>query len=170
MDFEWTEEQNLLRTMVREFAEKEIAPVVMEFDEAQKFPRELLRKAGELGLLGIMFPEEYGGAGFGYAEYALVVEELSRVDGSVGIAVAAHNGLCANHIYLFGDDDQRRRFLTPLASGEWIGGWSLTEPTAGSDAGGTRSVARLDGDHWILNGSKTFTTHGSVGNPSSSLP
>jgi len=163
VDFEWSEEQKLLRATVREFAEKEISPSVMEFDEAQKFPSDLMKQAGELGLLGIMFPEEYGGAGFGYAEYALVVEEISRVDGSMGISVAAHNGLCANHIHLFGNDAQRRRFLTPLASGKWIGGWSLTEPTAGSDAGGTRSVARLDGNHWVLNGSKTFTTHGSVG-------
>jgi alkylation response protein AidB-like acyl-CoA dehydrogenase len=163
VDFEFTEDQQLLRQTVREFAENEIAPHVMEYDEQQEFPRDILMKAGELGLLGIIFPEKYGGAGLGYIEYALAVDELSRVDGSVGISVAAHNGLCAGHIYLAGNEEQKQRYLTPLASGEQIGGWSLTEPTAGSDAGGTKTVARKDGDHWVLNGSKTFTTHGSVG-------
>src|SRR5262245_47227963 len=126
--------------MVREFAEREIAPHVSEYDESQEFPTAILKQAGELGLLGILFPESYGGAALGYVEYALIVEELSRVDGSVGISVAAHNGLCANHIFLAGNEEQRRRYLPRLTSGEWIGGWSLTEPTAGSDAGGTRSV------------------------------
>ena len=163
MEFELTEEQRLLRETVRDFAEREIAPHVMEYDEKQEFPREILRQAGELGLLGILFPEQYGGAGLGYMEYALVVEELSRVDGSVGISVAAHNGLCAGHIYLAGNEAQKQRFLLPLASGRKIGGWSLTEPTAGSDAGGTKTTARRDGTHWVLNGAKTFTTHGSVG-------
>ncbi|HXV74719.1 MAG TPA: acyl-CoA dehydrogenase [Candidatus Polarisedimenticolaceae bacterium] len=163
MDFELSDEQQMLRETVREFANAEVAPHVMEYDEKQEFPRELILKAGELGLLGIIFPEEYGGAGLGYVEYALVVEELSRVDGSVGISVAAHNGLCANHIYLAGTERQKQDFLTPLASGTRIGGWSLTEPTAGSDASGTKTTAREDGDHWILNGAKTFTTHGSVG-------
>jgi len=163
VDFELTPDQTLLRDTVRDFAESEIRPHVMRYDEAQEFPRDILRRAGELGLLGILFPEEYGGAGLGYMEYALAVEELSRVDGSVGISVAAHNGLAANHLYLFGSDEQKRRYLTPLARGEKIGGWSLTEPTAGSDAGGTRTTARRDGDAWILDGSKTFTTHGSVG-------
>jgi hypothetical protein len=163
VDFDFSDEQRMLRETVREFAETEIAPKVMEYDEAQEFPREILMKAGELGLLGIIFPEEYGGSGLGYIEYALVVEELSRVDGSVGISVAAHNGLCSGHIWLAGTDEQKKRFLTPLASGSQIGGWSLTEPTAGSDAGGTKTTAREDGDHWVLNGAKTFTTHGSVG-------
>ncbi len=163
MDFSFTEDQQLLRATVREFAESEILPTVMEYDESQEFPREIIAKAADLGLLGILFPEEYGGAGLGYMEYALAIEELSRVDGSIGISVAAHNGLCSNHIYLFGNDAQREKWLKPLASGEWIGGWSLTEPTAGSDAGGTRSTAVEDGDHWILNGAKTFTTHGTVG-------
>jgi len=163
VEFELTEEQRLLRDTVRDFAECEIAPNVMEYDEKQEFPREILRQAGELGLLGILFPETYGGAGLGYMEYALVVEELSRVDGSVGISVAAHNGLCAGHIYLAGSETQKQRFLVPLASGRKIGGWSLTEPTAGSDAGGTKTTARRDGAHWVLNGAKTFTTHGSVG-------
>jgi len=163
VNFDFTEDQQLLRDTVREFAETEILPQVMEFDEAQEFPREIMAKAAELGLLSILFPEEYGGSGLGYMEYAISVEELSRVDGSIGISVAAHNGLCSNHIYLFGDDAQRRKWLKPLATGEWIGGWSLTEPTAGSDAGGTRSTAVEDGDEWILNGAKTFTTHGTVG-------
>jgi len=163
VDFNFTEDQQLLRNTVREFAESEVLPHVMEFDESQEFPREIMAKAAELGLCGIMFPEEYGGAGLGYMEYALAIEELSRVDGSVGISIAAHNGLCSNHIYLFGNDAQREKWLKPLATGEWIGGWSLTEPTAGSDAGGTRSTAVADGDHWILNGAKTFTTHGTVG-------
>ena len=163
MDFGFTEDQQLLRNTVREFAESEIRPHVMDFDERQEFPHEIMAKAGDLGLLGILFPEKYGGSGLGYMEYAIAVEELSRVDGSVGISVAAHNGLCANHIYTFGDDAQREKWLKPLATGEWIGGWSLTEPTAGSDAGGTRTVALEDGDSWVLNGAKTFTTHGTVG-------
>jgi alkylation response protein AidB-like acyl-CoA dehydrogenase len=163
VDFELTPDQSLLRDTVRDFAETEIRPHVMRYDESQEFPRDVLRRAGELGLLGILFPEEYGGAGLGYMEYALVVEELSRVDGSVGISVAAHNGLAANHLYLFGSAEQKKRYLAPLARGEKIGGWSLTEPTAGSDAGGTRTTARRDGEDWILDGSKTFTTHGSVG-------
>ena len=163
MKFSFTEEQELLRSTVRDFAETEIAPDVMKYDESQEFPREVLNKAGKLGLLGILFPEKYEGAGLGYIEYALVVEELSRVDGSVGISVAAHNGLCANHVYLVGTEQQLGKYLVPLASGKWLGGWSLTEPTAGSDAGGTRTVARQDGEFWILNGSKTFTTHGTVG-------
>ena len=163
MDFELSPDQKLLRETVRDFAEREIRPHVLRYDESQEFPRDILRRAGELGLLGILFPEEYGGAGLGYMEYALIVEELSRVDGSVGISVAAHNGLAANHLYLFGSEEQKRKYLVPLAQGEKIGGWSLTEPTAGSDAGGTRTTARRDGDDWILDGSKTFTTHGSVG-------
>lgn len=163
MDFGHTDDQQMLRRMVREFAESEIAPNVMTYDESQEFPREIMMKAGELGLLGIIFPEQYGGAGLGYTEYALVVEELSRVDGSIGIAVAAHNGLCSNHVYIAGSEEQKQKYLVPLASGKWIGAWSLTEPTAGSDAGGTKTTAREDGDHWVLNGSKTFTTHGSVG-------
>jgi len=163
VDFGFSEDQEFLRRTVREFAEREIAPHVMEWDETQTFPLEVMKKAGELGLLGIIFPEKYGGAGFGYTEYVLVVEELSRVDGSVGISVAAHNGLCTNHIYQAGNEAQREKYLPRLTSGEWIGGWSLTEPTAGSDAAGTKTTARRDGDHWVLNGAKTFTTHGTVG-------
>ncbi|HEX5045443.1 MAG TPA: acyl-CoA dehydrogenase family protein [Candidatus Polarisedimenticolaceae bacterium] len=163
MDFAFTEEQELLRRTIRDFAASEIAPHVMEWDERQLYPRDVVRKAADLGCLGAIFPEEYGGAGLGYVDYVLIVEELSRVDGSIGISVAAHNSLCTNHIYTAGTEEQRRRYLPKLTSGEWIGAWSLTEPTAGSDAGGTRTTARRNGDGWILNGSKTFTTHGSVG-------
>jgi alkylation response protein AidB-like acyl-CoA dehydrogenase len=148
---------------VREFAEKEIRPHVMEWDEKQIFPIDVLKKLGQLGFLGVLIPTEYGGAGLGYTEYVTIVEELSRVDGSIGISVAAHNSLCTGHIYTCGTEDQRRRFVGPLAKGEKIGAWSLTEPEAGSDAGGTQTVARRDGDHWILNGQKTFTTHGNYG-------
>ena len=163
MDFSLTDEQRAIQETAREFARREVDPIVEEIDESQKFPREVMRKAGELGFLGIIFPEEYGGAGLGYIEYVIVVTELSRVDPSVGISVAAHNSLCSNHIYKFGDEEQRRRWLVPLAKGEKIGAWSLTEPGAGSDAAGTRTRAeRVDGG-WILNGAKTFTTHGSVG-------
>jgi alkylation response protein AidB-like acyl-CoA dehydrogenase len=163
VEFAFTPDQDLLRQSVREFAETEVAPVALEHDEKQEFPHEIVKKAGELGYYGVIFPEQYGGAGLGYVEYVIVVEELSRMDGSVGISVAAHNSLCSNHIYECGNEEQRRRFLVPLASGKKIGAWSLTEPTAGSDAGGTRTVARPEGDGWVLNGSKTFTTHGSVG-------
>ena len=163
MDFQFTEEQDLLRSTIRDFAESEIRPNMMEYDEKQEFPWEVVNKLGELGLMGILFPEKYGGAGLGYTEYAMAVEELSRVDGSVGLTVAAHNGLCSNHIYLFGTEEQKQKYLVPLATGKWVGAWSLTEPTAGSDAGGTKTVAVEDGDGWLLNGAKTFTTHGAVG-------
>ncbi len=163
MDFSLTEEQRAIRETAREFARREVDPIVDEFDEQQKFPREVIRKAGELGFLGIIFPEEYGGAGLGYTEYVLVVTELSRVDPSVGISVAAHNSLCSNHIYKFGSEAQKQRWLAPLARGEKIGAWSLTEPGAGSDAAGTRTRAEKVDGGWLLNGAKTFTTHGSVG-------
>ncbi|HET9676522.1 MAG TPA: acyl-CoA dehydrogenase family protein [Solirubrobacterales bacterium] len=163
MDFSLTEEQRAIRETAREFARREVDPIVDEFDEQQKFPREVMRKAGELGFLGIIFPEEYGGAGLGYTEYVLVVTELSRVDPSVGISVAAHNSLCSNHIYKFGNEEQKKRWLIPLARGEKIGAWSLTEPGAGSDAAGTRTRAEKVDGGWVLNGAKTFTTHGSVG-------
>ncbi len=163
MEFAFTEEQDLLRRTVREFAEGEIRPHVMEYDEKQEFPFEIARKIGDMGFYGVIFPEEYGGAGLGYLEYVTVVEEISRVDGSLGISVAAHNSLCTNHIWSCGDDEQRRRYVPKLASGQWIGAWSLTEPTAGSDAGGTRTQARRVDGGWELHGSKTFTTHGSVG-------
>ena len=160
MDFTFTDEQKQLRKSVREFAEGEIAPHVMEWDESSHFPSEILPKLAEMGLLGVIFPEEYGGAGLGYIEYATVIEELARVDGSVGLFVAAHNSLCSNHIYKFGSEEQKRKYLVPLAQGKKLGAWSLTEPEAGSDAGGTRTTAFRDSKGWILNGSKTFTTNG----------
>jgi len=163
MEFSFSEELLEIKRIVREFAEKEIRPHVMEWDEKQIFPIDVLKKLGQLGFLGVLIPTEYGGAGLGYTEYVTIVEELSRVDGSIGISVAAHNSLCTGHIHTCGTEDQRRRFVVPLAKGEKIGAWSLTEPEAGSDAGGTQTVARLDGDHWILNGQKTFTTHGNYG-------
>src|SRR5256885_2982796 len=160
MEFELTEEQSQMKMSVREFAEGEIAPHVMEWDEAQHFPTELQPKLAELGLLGILFPEEYGGAGLGYVEYATAIEELSRVDGSVGISVAAHNSLCSNHIYQYGNEAQKQKYLVPLASGKHLGAWGLTGPGAGSDASGTRTAAVRSGDEWIVNGSKNFLNHG----------
>jgi len=159
VDFEYTPEQIALRKAVREFAEGEIAPHVMEWDEDQTFPLDVVRKLGQLGYMGAIFPEELGGAGLGYIEYSIIIEELSRVDGSVGIIVAAHTSLCSNHIFKMGSPEQRERYLPKLAKGEWIGCWSLTEPEAGSDAAGTRTHAELDGECWVLNGSKTFTTN-----------
>lgn len=163
MDFSLTSDQIAVRDAAREFALGEVEPIVDEIDESQRFPREVMDKAGELGFLGIIFPEEYGGAGLGYVEYVLVITELSKIDPSVGISIAAHNSLCTNHIYKFGNEEQKQRWLVPLARGEKVGAWSLTEPGAGSDAAGTRSTARKVDGGWILNGAKTFTTHGSVG-------
>ena len=160
MEFSLTDEQQQLRRTVREFAEGEIAPHVMEWDEASKFPSEIIPKLAEMGLLGAIFPEKYGGAGMGYVEYAIIIEELSRVDGSVGIIVAAHNSLCTNHIFKFGSEEQRQKYVVPLAQGKKLGCWSLTEPEAGSDAGGTRTVAVKQDGGWVINGSKTFTTNG----------
>ena len=159
MEFELSEEQQQVKMSVREFAEAEIAPHVMEWDESQHFPVELVPKLAELGLMGVIFPEEYGGAGMGYVEYASIIEELSRVDGSVGISVAAHNSLCSNHIYSFGTEEQKQRYLVPLAQGKHLGAWGLTEPSAGSDASGTRSVAVRQNGGWVVNGSKNFITH-----------
>jgi alkylation response protein AidB-like acyl-CoA dehydrogenase len=159
VEFDYTPEQIQLRRAVRDFAAAEIAPHVMEWDENQTFPLEVIKKLGDLGYMGAIFPEEYGGAGLGYVEYAIIIEELSRVDGSVGIIVAAHTSLCSNHIYKAGTEEQKQKYLTKLTSGEWIGCWSLTEPEAGSDAAGTRSTAVREGDCWVLNGSKTFTTN-----------
>jgi hypothetical protein len=164
LNFSFTEEQELLRRSVRAFAEDEIRPHVMTYDETQVFPLALVKKAAAQGYYGVLFPEQLGGAGLGYVEYVIVVEELSRVDGSIGISVAAHNSLCTNHVFACGNDAQRKAYLPKLTSGEWIGAWSLTEPTAGSDAGGTKTKASpVPGGGWVLNGSKTFTTHGSVG-------
>ena len=163
MSFALSDEQEAVRRMVRDFAESEIAPHVMEWDEAQTFPREAMRKLGELGMLGVLVPEEYGGAGLSYVDYIHIVEELSRVDGSVGISIAAHNSLCTNHLWMFGSEEQRRKWVTPLAQGKLLGAWGLTEAEAGSDSAGTKTTAVLDGDTWVLNGSKNFITMGSVG-------
>jgi alkylation response protein AidB-like acyl-CoA dehydrogenase len=163
MSFSLSDEQEAIRRMVRDFAESEIAPHVMEWDEAQVFPREVLRKLGDLGMMGVLVPEEYGGAGLTYIDYIHVIEELSRVDGSVGLSVAAHNSLCTNHLWLFGNEEQRRKWVAPLAQGKLLGAWGLTEAEAGSDSAGTRTTAVRDGGSWVLNGSKTFITHGSVG-------
>jgi alkylation response protein AidB-like acyl-CoA dehydrogenase len=159
VDFEYTPEQVQLRREVREFAAREIAPHVMEWDEAQTFPLEVIRKLGRLGYMGAIFPEEYGGAGLGYVEYSIIIAELSRVDGSVGIIVAAHTSLCSNHIAKAGTEEQKQKYLPKLTSGEWIGCWSLTEAEAGSDAAGTRTTAVRDGEGWVINGAKSFTTN-----------
>jgi hypothetical protein len=163
VDFQLSQDQQAIRDMVRDFGRNEIAPNALDWDEAQHFPRELFSKLGELGLLGVVIPEEFGGAGLGYVEYVTILEEIGAADGSIGLSVAAHNSLCTNHLYLFGSDELKREYLPKLASGEWIGAWGLTEPGAGSDAGGTRATAERDGDEWILNGTKTFITHASVG-------
>jgi alkylation response protein AidB-like acyl-CoA dehydrogenase len=159
MNFELTDEQIQIKNSIREFAESEIRPHALEWDEAQHFPVELRPKLAELGLLGIIFPEKYGGAGMGYVEYATIIEELGRVCGAVGLSVAAHNSLCSNHIYTFGSEEQKQKYLTPLAQGESFGAWGLTEAEAGSDASGTRTTAVKNGDIWTVNGSKNFITH-----------
>jgi alkylation response protein AidB-like acyl-CoA dehydrogenase len=159
MNFELNEEQQQIKYSVREFAESEILPNVMEWDETQHFPIELRPKLAELGLLGVIFPEEYGGAAMGYVEYATIIEELGRVDGSIGLSVAAHNSLCSNHIYMFGTEEQKQKYLVPLARGESFGAWGLTEAQAGSDASGTRSNAIRSNGGWKVNGSKNFITH-----------
>jgi alkylation response protein AidB-like acyl-CoA dehydrogenase len=159
MEFDYTPEQIHLRKAVREFAEAEIAPHVLEWDEEQIFPLEAIKKAGQLGFLGAIFPEDLGGAGLGYVDYAIIIEELSRVDPSVGLIVAAHNSLCTNHIFIAGSDEQRQKYIPKLATGEWIGSWSLTETESGSDAAGTRTKAVKDGACWVLDGSKIFTTN-----------
>src|SRR5919202_903485 len=159
MEFELTEEQQQVKWSVREFAEAEIGPHVLEWDESQHFPVELWPKLAELGLTGVIFPEEYGGAGMGYVEYATIIEELSRVDGSIGISVAAHNSLCSNHIFIYGSEEQKQKYLVPLAQGKHLGAWGLTEPGAGSDASGTRTVAVMQNGGFVVNGAKNFITH-----------
>jgi alkylation response protein AidB-like acyl-CoA dehydrogenase len=163
MDFRLTDQQELLRKSVREFAETEMRPHVMEWDNAQHFPQELLSKLAALGLMGVQFPEAYGGAAMSAVDYCICIEELARVDPSVSLSVAAHNGLGAAHIALFGNEDQKARFLAPLARGERLAAWGLTEPASGSDAAAMRTTAVRDGDSWVLNGSKAFITHGKSG-------
>ncbi len=159
--FVLTEDQEALRKEIRQFAAREIAPHVSEWDEKSEFPAAVVKKLGAMGLLGVIFPPEYGGAGMGYVDYVLAIEELSAVDGSVGIIVAAHNSLGTNHIFLVGNEAQKRKYVPKLASGEWLGAWGLTEPGSGSDAGGARTTAVRKGDKWVLNGTKTFITNGS---------
>ena len=160
MDFQLNDEQVQLKKSVREFAEREIAPHVRKWDDAGEFPLAAIKELGKLGLMGVVFPSELGGAGMGYVEYVTAIEELSRVDGSVGIIVAAHTSLCSNHIFLAGNDGQKKKYLPKLASGEFIGAWGLTEPSSGSDAGSARMTAVRRGGNWVLNGTKTFITNG----------
>jgi alkylation response protein AidB-like acyl-CoA dehydrogenase len=157
------ENQAMISKMIRDFAKKEMEPNKMHWDETQEFPRPLFKKLGELGLMGVLVPTEYGGSGFGYEEYVTVIEEISKVDGSIGLSVAAHNSLCTNHILQFGTEEQKLKYLPKLATGEWIGAWGLTEPGTGSDAGNMKCVAVADGDHFVINGSKNFITHGKSG-------
>jgi alkylation response protein AidB-like acyl-CoA dehydrogenase len=159
MDFRLTEEQIQIKQMVRDFAQSEIKPHVMEWDEAQTFPADVVKKLGELGMLGAIFPEQYGGAGLSYVDYVNIIEELGVVDSGVGLTVAAHNSLCTGHIYLAGNEQQKKKWLPRLTSGEWIGAWGLTEPGSGSDAAGMRTTAVKDGNDWILNGTKNFITN-----------
>jgi alkylation response protein AidB-like acyl-CoA dehydrogenase len=159
MDFRLSDEQSQIKQMVREFAESELKPHVMEWDEAQHFPVEVFKKAGELGMLGVTVPEEYGGAGLSYVDYIHVIEELAVIDSGFALSVAAHNSLGTGHIYLGGNDEQRKKWLPKLTTGEWIGAWGLTEPGSGSDASGMRTVAVKDGNEWVLNGTKNFITN-----------
>ena len=159
MNFERSENQEMIAQMVRDFAEREIRPHVMEWDESQHFPMELFNKMGELGLMGMLVPEEFGGSGLGYFEYMTAIIETSKVCGSIGLSLAAHNSLCTNHILTFGNEEQKRKYLPRLAKGEVIGAWGLTETGTGSDAGGMHTTAVRDGDYWVLNGSKNFITH-----------
>jgi len=163
MNFNYSEEQNLIANSAKEFAEQYVKPFVMEWDESQYFPADVLHKAGEMGFMGIFIPEEYGGSGLGYHEYVAIIEEISKVDPSMGLSIAAHNSLCTGHIFYFGNNEQKRNWLPKLASGEWIGAWGLTEHNTGSDAGGMNTTAIKDGDYFILNGSKNFITHGISG-------
>jgi alkylation response protein AidB-like acyl-CoA dehydrogenase len=162
LDFSLSEEQQLLKKTVRDFAEAELGPHSREWDEKQEFPREVFTKLGDLGLMGVVWPAEYGGSAMSTLDYAIVMEELSRVDAGVALSVAAHNSLCSGHIYLAGTDEQKNKYLTPLAQGRKVGCWGLTENSAGSDAGGTKTTALRDGGDWVLNGSKTFITNGRV--------
>lgn len=164
VSFQESENQQMIAQMVRDFGAREIKPKMMEWDETQEFPTQVFRKLGKLGLMGVLVPEEYGGAGFGYPEYVTAIIELSKIDGSIGLSMAAHNSLCTNHILQFGNEDQKQNYLPKLASGEWIGAWGLTEPNTGSDAGNMRTVAVKDGDHYVINGAKNFITHGKSGN------
>ncbi len=163
MDFKVSENQTMIANMVRDFAEKEIRPHFMEWDESQKFPIDLFKKMGELGLLGVLVPESYGGAGLGYPEYVTAIQELAKVCGSIGLSMAAHNSLCTGHILQFGSEEQKQKYLPKLASGEFVGAWGLTEANTGSDALRMKVTAKKDDDHWVLNGAKNWITHGITG-------
>ena len=160
LNFSLTEDQKFIKDAVRDFAEKHIRPHVMEWDESQYFPTDLFKKMGELGFMGVLVPEEYGGSGLGYFEYITVVSEIAKVCGSIGLSTAAHNSLCTGHILAFGTEEQKQQWLPKLASGEFIGAWGLTEPNTGSDAGRMKTTAVKDGDYWVLNGTKCWITHG----------
>jgi alkylation response protein AidB-like acyl-CoA dehydrogenase len=162
MDFLFTQEQEILKESIRNFAEKEIQPFIKESDETGKWPEELTKKLGEMGLLGIVIPQEYSGAGYSNVDYVIILEEISKVDPSVGLVVAAHNSLCSNHLNLFGSEEQKKKYLTRLASGQTLGAWGLTEAEAGSDAAALKTKVRKEGDNWVLNGSKLFITNGSL--------
>ncbi len=157
------ENQGMISQMIRDFGEKEIKPFMREWDDSQEFPVLLFKKLGELGLMGVLVPHEYGGSGFGYEEYVTVISEIAKIDGSIGLSVAAHNSLCTGHILQFGNESQKLKWLPKLASAEWIGAWGLTEPNTGSDAGNMRTTAVKDGNDWIINGTKNFITHGNSG-------
>lgn len=163
MNFGYTDMQKEIATMVSSFAEKNIRPQMMEWDESQTFPVELFHEMGKLGLMGILIPEELGGTGLSYFEYVTVVSEIAKVCGSIGLSVAAHNSLCTNHLYKFGNEEQRKKYIPKLASGEWIGAWGLTEANTGSDAGNMKCTATKEGDQWVLNGTKNWITHGKSG-------
>ena len=160
MNFDYSEQQLMIQQMVEDFANKEIQPNINKWDEHQIFPIDLFKKAGDLGLMGVLVPEKYGGAGLGYNEYILIIEENSKVCGAIGLSLAAHNSLCVNHILKFSSESQKQKWLPKLSSGEWIGSWGLTEPNTGSDAMRMKCVAEKDGDYWLINGSKNFITHG----------
>lgn len=164
MNFETTENQKMIAEMVRSFGEKHIRPNIMKWDESQEFPVELFKEMGKLGLMGVLVPEEYGGSGFGYFEYVTAIVELSRIDGSIGLSMAAHNSLCTGHILAFANEAQKKRWLPKLATAEWIGAWGLTEPNTGSDAMRMMTVGVQDGDHWVINGAKSWITHGKSSN------
>lgn len=163
MDFQFSEEQKMISNSAKDFAEQYIRPHIMKWDESQYFPREILEKAGEMGFMGIFIPEEYGGSGLGYHEYVSIIEEISKVDPSIGLSIAAHNSLCTGHIFYFGNEEQKKKWLPNLASGKHIGAWGLTEHNTGSDAGRMNTTAVKDGDCYLLNGSKNFITHGKSG-------
>ena len=164
ISFEETENQKMIAEMIQDFGSIEIKPKMMEWDESQEFPVALFKKMGGLGLMGVLVPHEYGGAGFGYPEYVTVISEVAKIDGSIGLSVAAHNSLCTGHILQFASEEQKQKYLPKLATAEWIGAWGLTEPNTGSDAGNMRTVAVKDGDYYIINGAKNFITHGRSGN------